>query len=68
MSKTNFVKWEDAPDLLRPQEAAVLLRIGKNKIYEVANSKGFPKVYLGGKCFLIPKDLLFQWIEKKAKS
>ena len=28
------LKWEDAPDFLKPQEAAKLMRIGRNRIYE----------------------------------
>lgn len=64
----NNLRWQDAPDLLKPQEAAVLLRIGKNKIYEIANLKGFPKLFLGERNFLIPKDLLQKWIKNHAQA
>lgn len=67
MPKTaNALKWEDAPDILKPQEAAKLMRIGKNKIYEVAATNGFPKLLIGERHFLIPKEALRQWIEKQA--
>ncbi len=35
-SKATVLKWEDAPDFLKPQEAAKLMRIGRNRIYEYA--------------------------------
>jgi len=60
----NILNWEDAPDILKPQEAAKILRIGKNKIYEIANLEGFPKLYLGERQFVIPKEALRQWINK----
>lgn len=60
------LKWEDAPDILKPQEAAKLMRIGKNKIYEVAASNGFPKLYMGERNFVIPKEALRQWIQQTA--
>jgi len=62
-----ILKWEDAPDILKPQEAAKLMRIGKNKIYEVAAINGFPKLAMGERNFLIPKEPLRQWIEKQAR-
>lgn len=67
VAQNELLRWEDAPDLLKPQEAAILLRVGKNKIYEIANNRDFPKVYLGEKNFLIPKDRLHQWIQKQVQ-
>jgi excisionase family DNA binding protein len=61
-----ILKWDDAPDILKPQEAAKLMRIGKNKIYEVAATNGFPKLVMGERNILIPKEPLRQWIEKQA--
>lgn len=46
---------EDAPDLLRPQETAVLLRVGKNSIGYITKRKGFLKLYVPEKHFVIPK-------------
>lgn len=60
------MQWDDAPDLLKPQEAAKLLRTGKNNISDITKRKGFPKLYISEKRFLIPKDLLKQWVEKQA--
>ena len=63
---TKFLKWEDAPDILKPKEAAKLMRVGKNKIYELATIEGFPKFPIGEKHFIIPKEALRMWIEKQA--
>jgi len=67
INATKTLKWEDAPDILKPQEAAKLMRIGKNKIYEIAATDGFPKLIMGERTFLIPKEPLRQWIEKQTK-
>lgn len=63
-NSTMPIQWDDAPDLLKLQEAAQLLRVGKNRIGEISRRKGFPKLYIGDKRFLIPKNLLLQWVEK----
>lgn len=63
---SRHLKWEDAPDYLKPQEAAVLLRIGRNKIYEYAAKQGFPKLYTGERNFVIPKEALRQWFNNQA--
>lgn len=62
---TAILKWEDAPDFLKPQEAAKLMRIGRNKIYEYAAIEGFPKLLIGERNFVIPKELLRQWIDDR---
>lgn len=56
-----LLKWEDAPDYLKPQEAAELLRIGRNRIYDYAAREGFPKIPIGERNFVIPKEALRQW-------
>lgn len=62
----NNLNWENAPDILKPQEAAKILRVGKNKIYQVAKSEGFPRLYVGEKQFLIPKEALRRWVNQKS--
>lgn len=61
------LKWEDAPDYLKPQEAAKLLRVGKNKIYEWAAMDGFPKIQTGYRVYVIPKEDFRKWIEMRYK-
>lgn len=63
-----LLKWEDAPDTLKPQEAAQLLRVGRNKIYAYAAQEGFPKVPTGERNFVIPKDALRQWQSRQIKN
>ena len=41
MNTETTLNWENAPDILKPQEAAKIMRVGRNKIYEIANRKGF---------------------------
>lgn len=53
--------------LITVREAANILNISLPKMYELANSKGFPAVNLGGngrKCYRIDAQRLRQWIEK----
>ncbi|NLB53770.1 MAG: helix-turn-helix domain-containing protein, partial [Syntrophomonadaceae bacterium] len=50
--------WQNAPDFLKPQEAAKLMRIGRNRIYEYAAIEGFPKLFIGERNFVIPKEAL----------
>jgi excisionase family DNA binding protein len=66
--KTNVLKWEDAPDFLKPQEAAKLMRIGRNRIYEYAAMRDFPKLFIGERNFVIPKESLRQWIDNRISS
>lgn len=40
-----------------------LLPLGKNKLYELVHSKGFPKIVVGRK-ILIPKKAFDEWLEK----
>jgi len=59
------LKWEEAPDMLKPLEAAKLMRVGKNRIYEWAAVEGFPKIYTGDRNFVIPKEEFKEWVETK---
>lgn len=47
-------------------EVAKLLRIGKNKAYELVNTKGFPSVRLGGR-IIVPAQMLTIWLNDQAK-
>jgi len=57
--------WQNAPDFLKPQEAAKLMRIGRNKIYAYAATEGFPKLYTGERNFVIPKEALRKWLDNR---
>ena len=42
-----------------------LLPLGKNQIYSLVKSKGFPSIQVGKK-FLIPKKSFENWLEQQA--
>lgn len=42
-----------------------MLPIGKNKLYEIVHSKGFPKITVGRR-ILVPKKAFDEWLEKAA--
>lgn len=58
---------EDMPYLLTAAEAARILRCGKTKIYELANTeKDFPAIRLSG-AVRIQRDGLIRWLEERMK-
>lgn len=58
------MNWEQAPSILTVMEAAQILRVGKNRMYELCRTDGFPKIILGTeKGIRIPKDALKKWVE-----
>lgn len=60
------MQWETAPDILTVKEAAVLLRVGKNRMYELVKIDSFPKLVLGiEKGIRIPKDALKKWVDNR---
>ena len=42
-----------------------LLPLGRNQVYALVKSKGFPKIQVGKK-FLIPKKLFEEWLVNQA--
>lgn len=61
------MQWEEAPDILTVKEAAKILRVGKNQMYEMCRIEGFPKIILGCKRGIrIPKEALRNWVEARA--
>ena len=44
-----LLRYEDLPDYLTIEELKVWLRYGTNKIYELANTPGFPTIRVGNK-------------------
>lgn len=58
---------EDMPYLLTVAEAAKILRCGKTKVYELANTeKDFPAIRLSG-AIRIQRDGLIRWLEERMK-
>lgn len=54
-----------ADDYLTVQELMKYLKIGKDKAYELAQRKDFPKVRFGNK-YIFPRKSVDEWMEKEA--
>ena len=54
------------PLLLRADEAAALLAIGRTKVFEMMAAGELPVIRIG-RCVRIPKDQLARWIDDQAR-
>jgi len=59
------MKQEDYPLTLTTQDIMEILRVCRDKAYEIMRSKGFP-VYISGRRKIVPRDPFFQWLERSA--
>lgn len=66
MLQNSTAMWNDYPEVLTAKDVADLLRIGKNRAYELCKSQGFPAVRFG-RSYRISKTLLLEWYQKQAK-
>ena len=64
--KSTYTNIEDLPLTLNAREAAMVLRISKSKIYELAQSESFPAIRIG-KRVVIPRDKLIQWMNAQTE-
>lgn len=55
------------PLLLRVEEAAKLLQLGRNKVYELAAAGEIPSLHIGRQ-LRIPTEGLREWIRRQAVS
>lgn len=55
----------ELPVVLTVPEAAKVLRVSRNKMYDMTRRKGFPAIRDGHR-ILIPRDALFQWLTDEA--
>ena len=53
------------PLLLRTDEAAIVLGIGRTKVFEMLTSGELPAIRIG-RCVRVPKDRLIKWIDEQA--
>lgn len=51
---------------LRPKEAAPLIGVGVNRIYQLCHQADFPSVRVGSS-FIIPVDALCRWLDTQAQ-
>ncbi|MCL6442106.1 MAG: helix-turn-helix domain-containing protein [Alicyclobacillus sp.] len=56
---------KELPLSLTVRQAAVLAGIGINRMYEVVNLPGFPRIKLGGK-IIIMRDPFIAWLNEQA--
>ncbi|WP_158591590.1 helix-turn-helix domain-containing protein [Deinococcus cavernae] len=54
------------PELLNVQQTAQLLNIGRNRVYEMGNSKQLPCIRLGNS-LRFPHQALLKWIEQQVQ-
>ena len=64
--KSTYTNIEELPLTLNARETAEVLRISKSKVYELAQSESFPAIRIG-KCVVIPRDKLIQWMNNQAE-
>lgn len=61
------IQSSDYPPYLTVPEAASIMRLGKNKVYELAHDPTFPTVREGRK-ILIPRNGLINWMESRCEN
>lgn len=55
----------DLPLVLNVAQAAQLMGVSRDKVYDMARTPGFPAVRHGRR-ILIPRDALIAWLERMA--
>ena len=60
------LNWDDLPDVISVKEASAVVRVSRDKIYELAKQDGFPCVWIG-KRVRISRNLFRKWIESNGK-
>jgi len=53
------------PFMLNVEEVSKLLRISRASTYNLLATEGFPRVVVGKKRVVVPRDKLAQWIEQQ---
>lgn len=61
------MRYEDLPDYITVNELKNWLRIGTNKAYELANTRGFPRLKFGAK-YVFPKEQVREWLNRQAQN
>ena len=60
------MKWEEYPEALKVNQAAQLLQIGKNQMYELCHREDFPAVK-SRRQFKISKNRFRDWLYTQAR-
>ena len=66
LMKSSIIKSKDElPMFLTVMDMAALLGISRSSAYELAAEEGFPKLKLVPGRVIIPRDKLFEWLDKQ---
>lgn len=60
--KNSYCNVDDLPLSLTVEDIGDIMRLSKNKAYELCHSKGFPCVIVGRR-MIIPKLAFLKWLE-----
>jgi excisionase family DNA binding protein len=63
-SVLNGKDFNDLPPAFSVETLAAALDIGRNKAYELVNSKGFPTLHIGRR-IVIPRQAFINWLDKQ---
>jgi excisionase family DNA binding protein len=66
-SESNYTQFSNYPDILTVSEVAKMLRIGKNKAYELIRSESIPSKNLGSKQIRISKQAVVEFFTAEIK-
>jgi hypothetical protein len=55
----------ELPTMLRVADVAAYLNVSPRVAYRIVKTPGFPLVVLNNKCWRIPRDAFFAWLEEE---
>ncbi len=58
--------FNDLPLVLKVEQIAEILQVGRNTAYNLTRQAGFPAVRVGEKRVVIPRDRFLQWLNDNA--
>ena len=56
-------KYFENTKILHPKDIKQILGCGMNRVYDIINTKGFPKIKIGNR-YYIPENAFYNWIEQ----
>lgn len=67
MTTTIYTSYDQLPIALTAEDVAQVLGVSRSNAYTLMRSRGFPTLRVG-KRMMVPKDKLFEWMEKQIKN
>jgi excisionase family DNA binding protein len=62
---TTTLYTRELPSMLRVADVAAYLNVSPRVAYRLVKTPGFPLVVLNNKCWRIPRDAFFAWLEEE---